>query len=109
MSDRVAAITTSSALASLSRHPVKSRMAKDAKSRDRRDQQLWNADESRILTASGDGTARQWYARMEDLLDASCEQTPRNMTLEEWRHLIGDEPYRPTCPDLTSGAKPQTP
>jgi hypothetical protein len=51
-------------------------MAKDAKSRNRRDQQLWNADESRILTASGDGTARQWYARMEDLLGASCEQAP---------------------------------
>ncbi len=76
MSDRVAAITTSSALASLPRHPVNSRMAKDAKSRNQRDKKLWNADESRILTASGDGTARQWYARMEDLLGASCEQAP---------------------------------
>ncbi|MCH7585540.1 MAG: hypothetical protein IH941_10380, partial [Acidobacteria bacterium] len=56
--------------------------------------------ESRILTASGDGTARQWYARMEDLLTAACQQAPRNMTLEEWRQFIGDEPYRPTCPNL---------
>ena len=65
----------------------------------------WNADESRIVTASGDGTARQWFARMEDLLDAACQRAPRNMTLQEWRRFIGDEPYRSTCPDLPSGAE----
>ena len=65
----------------------------------------WNADESRIVTASGDGTARQHYARMEDLLDAACWQAPRNMTLQEWRRFIGDEPYQRTCPNLPSGAE----
>jgi len=60
----------------------------------------WNADESRILTASGDGTARQWYARIADLIAAACQRTPRNMTPEEWRHFIGDAPYRSTCPNL---------
>jgi WD40 repeat protein len=46
-------------------------------------QAAWNADESRILTASGDGTARQWYAQMDDLIAAACEQGPRNMTPAE--------------------------
>ncbi len=66
---------------------------------------IWNDDEPRILTASVDGTARRWYARMEDLLTAACQQAPRNMSLEEWQHFIGDEPYRRTCPDLPSGAE----
>ena len=60
----------------------------------------WNVDESRILTASGDGTARQWYAQMDDLLDAACRHVVRNLTLEEWQRFIGDEPYRPTCREL---------
>ncbi len=63
-------------------------------------QAIWNADESRILTASGDRPARQWYARMEDLLTAACQQVPRNMSLDEWRRFIGDEPYRRTCTNL---------
>ena len=60
----------------------------------------WNDDETRILTASGDGTARQWYTRIEDLLAAACKQVPRNMTKGEWQQFMGDEPYRPTCPNL---------
>jgi WD40 repeat protein len=60
----------------------------------------WNSDESRILTASGDRTVRQWYTRMEDLLLAACQQVPRNMTREEWGQFMGDEPYQLTCPNL---------
>ena len=66
-------------------------------------QAFHSADKSRILTASGDRTARQWFARMEDLLVAACRQAPRNMTEEEWRRFMGDEPYQPTCPNLPPG------
>jgi WD40 repeat protein len=31
-------------------------------------QATWNADETRILTASADGTVKLWYANVEDLL-----------------------------------------
>ena len=68
-------------------------------------QASWNQDGSRILTASGDGTARQWYARMDDLLDAACEQVARNLTQAEWQHFIGDEPYQATCPNPPSLAE----
>jgi WD40 repeat protein len=61
----------------------------------------WNADESRILTASYDGTVRLWYTRMEDLLAEACRRAPRNMTQEEWRRFMKHEPdYRATCPNL---------
>ncbi|MBT8199238.1 MAG: hypothetical protein KJO36_01855, partial [Acidimicrobiia bacterium] len=65
---------------------------------------VWNQDESRILTASGDSTARQWYADIDDLVEAACDRAVRNMTFDEWQTFIGDRPYRPTCPDLPSGA-----
>jgi WD40 repeat protein/energy-coupling factor transporter ATP-binding protein EcfA2 len=66
-------------------------------------QAQWNADESRILTASEDGTVRQWYTRMEDLLEAACQRAPRNMTEVEWRRFMGSEPYGQTCPNLPPG------
>jgi hypothetical protein len=35
------------------------------------------------------------------LIAEACSRLTRNLTLEEWRqHIGGDEPYRPTCPDL---------
>jgi WD40 repeat protein len=63
-------------------------------------QAVWSGDDGRILTASSDGTVRQWFARMEDLLETACQRAPRNMTREEWREFMKDEPYRPTCPEL---------
>ena len=66
-------------------------------------QAQWNADESRILTASEDGTVRQWYTQMEDLLEAACQRAPRNMTGVEWRRLMRSDPYRQTCPRLPPG------
>jgi len=59
-----------------------------------------SADESRLLVANEDGTVRQYYIWMEDLLAAACQHTPRNMTLDEWRRYMGEEEYRATCPDL---------
>ena len=63
-------------------------------------QAMWNTDESRILTAGEDGTVRQWYTQMDDLLTVACQQTPRNLTREEWQRYFPDETYRPTCPNL---------
>ena len=60
----------------------------------------WNADESRILTASVDGTVKLWYANMEDLLEAACQRAPRNMTRGEWERTIKGLDYGATCPNL---------
>jgi len=44
--------------------------------------------------------ARVWLWRPEDLIAEACARLPRNLTREEWQQYIGDEPYRPTCPNL---------
>jgi WD40 repeat protein len=63
-------------------------------------QAVWNADGSRILTASSDGTARLWYSRMEDLIEAACRIAPRNLTRVEWEQYMKGEDYRATCENL---------
>ncbi len=64
------------------------------------DKALWNADESLILS----GTAR-FYTRVEDLQQAACARTPRNLTQEEWQRFMGERPYRRTRPDLPPDPK----
>jgi len=53
-----------------------------------------------VVTASEDHTAQVWLWRPEDLIAEACARLPRNLTREEWQQYIGDEPYRPTCPNL---------
>jgi WD40 repeat protein len=61
-------------------------------------QATWSADESRVLTSSADQTARIWYTHMADLIEAVCQQVPRNMTQVEWNRFMAG-PYQPTCPN----------
>ncbi|MCP4544057.1 MAG: hypothetical protein GY832_43655 [Chloroflexi bacterium] len=67
---------------------------------DQINQAEWNADESRILVTSNDGTVRQYHTRMEDLRDVACQRTSRNMTWEEWQRHLADASYRQTCAQL---------
>jgi WD40 repeat protein len=53
-----------------------------------------------LATASADHTTRVWLWRPEDLIAAACTRLTRNLTLEEWRQYLGDEPYRKTCTDV---------
>ena len=46
--------------------------------------------------------ARVWLWRPEALIASACTRLTRNLTLEEWRYYIGNEAYRPTCPDLSA-------
>ncbi len=52
-----------------------------------------------LATASEDKTARLWLRRPEDLIAEACRRLPRNLTREEWRQYLGEEPYRQTCGD----------
>jgi WD40 repeat protein len=36
--------------------------------------------------------------RPEDLIAEACSRLNRNLTREEWKQYLGDEPYRETCP-----------
>ena len=58
----------------------------------------WDNEGRRIVTASEDGTARIYYARIEDLLVAACQRAVRNMSEAEWARYMGSQPYRETCP-----------
>ncbi|PWH17201.1 MAG: hypothetical protein DDG60_02865 [Anaerolineae bacterium] len=56
--------------------------------------------DGRYVISSGlDDGISVWYWRIADLMAEACRRLPRNLTLAEWQTYIGDEPYRPTCPD----------
>ncbi len=59
-----------------------------------------SADGNYLTTANRDGTVRLWRWRSDDLLKEACLLLTLNLTREEWRQYLGDEPYRKTCPDL---------
>lgn len=47
-----------------------------------------------------DGSTYLLDFSIESLQSHACRRANRNLTLEEWQRFFGDEPYRPTCPDL---------
>lgn len=59
-----------------------------------------SADGGTVATGHRDGTARVFPLRADALIEAACKRVSRNLTAEEWRNYLGDEPYRKTCPSL---------
>jgi WD40 repeat protein len=45
-------------------------------------------------------TVQAWLWRPQDLIADACSRLIRNLTPDEWRQHLGDEPYRKTCPNL---------
>lgn len=62
-----------------------------------------SADSRWLLTASEDRTVRIWKWQAEDVVAEICSRVTRNLTRDEWRRFVGEEPYRPTCSNLPSG------
>jgi WD40 repeat protein len=59
------------------------------------------APDSKVLaTAGDDGVVQLSLWHPQDLLDEACTRLMRNLTPEEWRQYLRDEPYRETCPNL---------
>jgi WD40 repeat protein len=52
------------------------------------------------LITVGGKEAIIWTWRFETLIDEVCSRIPRNLTREEWRDYMGDEPYQQTCSNL---------
>jgi WD40 repeat protein len=61
--------------------------------------------DSRFMATCGDDG---WDRRLVELTEIwpadpvakACSQLSRNLTREEWREYLGNEPYRDTCPDI---------
>jgi hypothetical protein len=51
--------------------------------------------------ATSDGrVVRLWPLQRPDILQSACGRLTRNLSLDEWRAALGDEPYRATCRGL---------
>ncbi len=59
----------------------------------------FSPDGKYLATASGQ-MAEIWLWRPEDLIAAVKPRLKRNLTPEEWKQFLGDEPYRKTFEDL---------
>jgi len=42
----------------------------------------------------------RYLVRPEDLIADACSRLNQNLTPQQWRQYLGDEPYRKTCPSL---------
>jgi WD40 repeat protein len=61
----------------------------------------FSSDGKYIATASRDNTARLWVlSSTEDLIKEASNSLTRNLTPEEWKKYMGDEPYHKTFPNL---------
>jgi WD40 repeat protein len=52
-----------------------------------------------LAVAAGDSVfVSPW--RPQDIVDYVCTHLPFNLTHDEWKQYLPDEPYRKTCPNL---------
>jgi WD40 repeat protein len=51
------------------------------------------------ISASQSHIARVWFLLIDDPLAEACRRIDRNLSVEDWRQYVGDEPYRKTCPE----------
>jgi WD40 repeat protein len=61
-----------------------------------------------VVTATSSNTARLWLGRRDDLIAEAGRRLSRNLTPDEWRQYLPDEPYQPTfahLPDPRSAEK----
>ena len=61
---------------------------------------LFSPDGGHVVAASNGGQARVWLLPVADPLAEACRRVARNLSMEEWRQYLGEEPYRKTCPAL---------
>ncbi len=61
---------------------------------------LGNDENDRAIEVAG--------TRPADAVAAACEKAGRNLTRNEWRQYLGDEPYRLTCPSIPAGEEGET-
>jgi WD40 repeat protein len=59
-----------------------------------------------LLLAGSEATHQMlWDVDQDSWKARACRIANRNLTHEEWRYYLGNEPYRPTCPSLPALGK----
>jgi WD40 repeat protein len=53
-----------------------------------------------LVTASGDGVARIWTLDRKAMIAESCARLKHDLSPDDWRRILGEEPYAPVCPGL---------
>ena len=53
-----------------------------------------------VATRSREWPTRLWLWRPPDMMAEACVRLTRNLTRDEWRELVGEASYQPTCPNL---------
>ena len=56
-----------------------------------------------LLTGYDEHAAALWLWRSSDLRDQACARLTSNLSQDEWRRWLPNQPYRQTCPNLPSG------
>ena len=56
--------------------------------------------DGKYIAIGSDGTARLWVWNTDNLINESSTPLKRNLTPEEWKKYMGDEPYHKTYPNL---------
>ena len=60
----------------------------------------------RTIASGGlDGQVMLWDVAFDSWRALSCNLADRNLSDEEWRHYLGSEPYRATCPSNGDGSE----
>ena len=57
----------------------------------------FSPDSQYLASRDQNGITKVWRLWPEDLVSEACRRVERNLTPEEWRRYLGDEPYRRTC------------
>ena len=63
----------------------------------------FSPDSKALATTWGDDSLVVWSLDPEAWTRRACEVAGRNLTREEWRQNMGDQPYRKTCAEWPSG------
>jgi WD40 repeat protein len=60
----------------------------------------FGAGDGLLATASADNHIAFAVWKRADVIAEACTRLTRNLTREEWRRYIPNDPYRKTCPSL---------
>jgi hypothetical protein len=62
----------------------------------------FSPDSKWLVTTGDDGFARIWTLDRAEMIAESCARLKRDLSPDDWRRILGAEPYAPVCPGLSS-------